>query len=132
MKRILRMAIVSVICIPSLSFAAAHGPLPLKKGTYVLKDTVPCEDAPFAAVFDYDGHSLSGPHESRCSSVLLEHHGREYRIRTTCTALGDGTPAPPSMETQSYRLISLTEVAVSRSDGSDELTYRLCPAWSAK
>ena len=75
----------------ALGTAANGARLPLKPGTYVLAGT-PCKDPPFAAMFSYDGRQFSYPHASGCQSTVLSHRGRSYRIRETCSALGDGTP----------------------------------------
>ena len=79
--------------------------LPLSPGTYVRAD-VTCDDPPFAATFDYDGHRFSYPHASNCRSTIVSRQGRTYRVRETCSALGDGSPARPDTNLTAYTIAS--------------------------
>ena len=58
--------------------------LPFSPGTYV-QAGVPCDDPPFAATFDYDGHRFSYPHASKCRSAVVSHQDR---------VSGSGRPVP--------------------------------------
>lgn len=104
--------------------AQAAGPLAIRSGDYVLADT-PCREAPFAALMHYDGHALSGPHESACTTRLLGRTGGDVRLATTCRALGDGTPAKPSTFVARYRVDSPTSLTVIAATGSPR-RYRWC------
>ncbi len=101
--------------------------LPLKPGTFVLKDQ-PCASPPFAATFDYDGRAFSYPHASHCISTTLSHVGRTYRQRETCSALGDGAPATPVTTVSTYQVVLRTEVRVSHGPRHAMSSYRWCPA----
>lgn len=106
---------------------AADAPLlPLDAGTYVVSDYTPCQEAPLAGVMQFDGHAFSGPHASSCHSVVLDHKGSSYRVRTKCTANGDGSPAAPHSETTAVRIESRTRLMLNH-DGKD-IEYALCPA----
>jgi hypothetical protein len=100
--------------------------LPLKPGTFVQANT-PCRDPALAGVFSYDGRQFSYPHASRCRSVIVSHVGRTYRLRETCSALGDGGVAPPSTTLSSYRVMSATQVWVSHANSRFSYSYRWCP-----
>lgn len=99
--------------------------LPLKPGTYVLKD-VPCADPPLAAFFTYDGRRFSYPHAKQCHSFVRSRVGRAYTIRETCNALGDGTRTAPSTTVATYRILSSTEVTIGKAQGHAVARYRRC------
>ncbi len=107
--------------------ATSAAVLPLKPGTYVLKDS-PCRDPALAAMFSYDGHRFSYPHASGCRSVTLAQNGRRYRVRETCHAAGDGTPEAPSRTDTTYEIQSATQVSVVGRSRDAALAYRWCPA----
>ena len=119
----LRALILSML----LATAADAAELPLKPGTYVLKGQ-PCADPALAAVFQYDGREFSYPHASHCRSAILSHSGRRYRLRETCSALGDGAPAAPVTTVSSYTVVSAAEVRVSGENGRAPSSYRWRPA----
>jgi hypothetical protein len=104
---------------------AVDAPLPLNSGTYVVSSDKPCQDAAFAAVIVFDGHSFSGPHDSQCESTILGQQGRSYRVKTTCRALGDGTPITPSTVVQHVQIKSRSMFVLTRDN--KELDYALCP-----
>jgi hypothetical protein len=110
--------------------AAQAAILPLRPGTYVLANT-PCRDPALAGVFSYDGRQFSYPHAAACRSVILSHTGRTYRLRETCSALGDGGAAAPSTTVTSFRVMSATQVWVSHRNNRFSSSYRWCPLrWS--
>jgi hypothetical protein len=107
--------------------ALAQDELSLKHGTYVLEGTG-CKEPPFAAMMSWDGAGFSGPHDSRCTSSVLSHHGSEYRVRTTCAAQGDGSPNPsgrPEVETFSLTRLSSTRFSIAEGK-QPQSTYRWC------
>jgi hypothetical protein len=114
-----------------MTAAAQAATLPLKPGTYVLA-TVPCNDPPFAATFDYDGRHFSYPHATHCSSAIVSRDDRLYRVRETCSALGDGSPTAASTVVTSYRILSRDRVDVRQAKETDYSTYRWCLSASAK
>jgi hypothetical protein len=105
--------------------AAQAATLPLKPGTYVLADT-PCNDPPFAAMFDYDGRRFSYPHATDCRSAIVLHKGRTYRVRETCLALGDGSAAAPSTTISAYTIRSPERVEVRQGHEKANPVYRWC------
>jgi hypothetical protein len=107
--------------------AAAAGPLPLKPGTYVLTGS-PCADHANAAEFSYDGKAISDPHASHCRSKVLLKTGQAYRIATTCSGAGDGSPARPVTITSTYAVRSSTTVRLLKAEDHADLAYRWCPA----
>lgn len=117
----------AMIILTVTATAAAAGPLPLKPGTYVLIDS-PCADHPNAAEFSYDGRGFSYPHSSRCVSKVLSIKGSTYRVATTCSAAGDGSPTAPLTLTSTYRVTSRTRVSVRQGAAKSAASYRWCPA----
>ena len=99
--------------------------LPLQSGTYVLAG-VPCRDPPFAAMFHYDGHQFSYPHASKCHSTIVSRQRGVYRVRETCSALGDGSAAAPSTTVTNYIIMSAERVAVRRGMARRDAEYRRC------
>jgi hypothetical protein len=99
--------------------------LPLRPGNYVLTGQS-CQDAPFAAMVTFDGRGFGGPHATHCTSAVLQQRGNDYRVHTTCTALGDGSPAKPSALVERYRITSQT--SFERRAPGGLLAYRLCPS----
>lgn len=119
---------VHALTLATLAGASANAAsLPLRPGAFVLKDQ-PCRAPAFAAMFQYDGREFSYPHASRCRSTTLSHRGRTYRLRETCSALGDGSPAAPTTTVSSYEVVSPTEVRVSQGARHDASSYRWCAA----
>ena len=106
---------------------AAGRPLPLDPGNYVVVGAQPCEQAPLAGVMAFDGASFAGPHATACQTAVLARHGPDYRVRTRCKALGDGTPAAASAVVRDVRIESRTAFAVTR--GAQATAYALCPGF---
>ena len=79
----------------ALSFALLAFPqgltLTLKPGVFV-REPYACKDAPNAAIRVWDGAAFSGAGSSKCTTRVLSRQGEQFRISTTCSALGDGTP----------------------------------------
>lgn len=115
----------AVITLAVLATSANAATLPLKPGSYVLADT-PCKAAPFAAMFEYKGQGFSYPHASRCRSTILSHSGQSYRVKETCAAQGDGTPAKPVTLTSTYTVKGMTQVDVRKTGTRATSPYRWC------
>lgn len=106
--------------------AGAGGEIPLKVGDYVL-DGTGCTDAPFAAMAKWDGVGFGGPHASHCKTTVLHRRGNVFDVETTCSALGDGTPARPT--TWKERITVSGETSFSRSvPGQVAKKFHWCPA----
>jgi len=79
----------------ALSFALLAFPqgltLTLKPGVFV-REPYACKDAPNAAIRVWDGAAFSGAGSSKCTTRVLSRQGEQFKISTTCSALGDGTP----------------------------------------
>lgn len=104
-----------------------HDQLSLKHGTYVL-ESAECKEPPFAAMISWDGVGFSGPHASRCTSRVLNRHGNQFALSTTCSALGDGTP-DSSRYIDNFSLTRLTNTRfVMRKEPKSGNTYRWCNA----
>jgi hypothetical protein len=111
----------------AISGGAVAQKLPIAHGEYVLS-SMPCKDAPFAAMMNYDGKGLGGPHVSGCVTKILTHDAARYTIRTSCDAVGDGTPMPRSVSSQSLTIKSQKHVVLQNTEaGSEALDYRWCP-----
>ena len=125
-----RPTLLSAICLAALASGAQAASLPIKRGAYV-RDGVPCRDAPFAALMQYDGKSFSGPHESDCTTLVRGRPGpRTYLLKTTCRAAGDGTPNESYAETQTVKVLSRSHITFSHTTGAgaeDRAGYRFCP-----
>jgi hypothetical protein len=102
--------------------AGAKDLLPIEHGTYV-REGVDAADPPFAAIFEYDGATISGPHSSQCTSTVTSHEDEKYLLSTTCNALGDGTPAAPYTEEE--RVVVRSATRVKFAHGHDVEAYRL-------
>jgi hypothetical protein len=102
--------------------AEAADILPLEHGTYV-REGYDAASAPFAAILEYDGSTISGPHSSACVSEVLDHDGAKYRIKTTCFAEGDATPATPYKERE--RIVVVSSTRMQFTHGDDQAIYRL-------
>ena len=87
MKGLRVLALVIFVAAP-----AEAATLPLRPGTFVMIGE-PCADAPLATLFHYDGRSFSYPHATQCRFQILSHGAQDAKLRETCYALGDGTPA---------------------------------------
>jgi hypothetical protein len=120
MKGLRVLALVIFVAAP-----AEAATLPLRPGTFVMIGE-PCADAPLATLFHYDGRSFSYPHATQCRFQILSHGAQDAKLRETCYALGDGTPATPSTTTSTYTFISATEVRVGKEEGRKPSTYRWC------
>ena len=113
-----------------LGTAAQSATLPIKPGTYVLAG-VPCSDPPFAATFDFDGKRFSYPHASDCRSVVHAQGGHTYRVRETCSALGDGSPTKADTTEATYKILSADMVRIVRG-AKGASNYRRCPSSQPK
>jgi hypothetical protein len=98
--------------------------LPLQPGPYVVSSYKPCEEAPLAAVVQFDGRAIFGPHESNCTISIESHKGRSYRLSTECQANGDGSAASPTKALRTVRIESKVKFSVV-SLGSP-VAYELC------
>jgi hypothetical protein len=130
----IRIAVIALwLNVPGLIHAqkthAQNARLGLKHGTYV-DASVSCPAPPFAAVRSWDGIGLFGPHSSRCTSRVLSHHGNQFQISTSCSAVGDGTPNPVGqVDIQNISLIRLSNVSfVASEEAKPKTTYRWCTA----
>ena len=101
----------------------------LKRGIYVVA-SVGCKEPPFAAMQFWDGVGFFGPHSSRCTSHILTHHGNQFQIRTSCKALGDGSPLPTGqVDVEDITLVRLSNVRFEKSSREKQnTTYRWCSA----
>jgi hypothetical protein len=122
--RLTNELIVAGLLVVGCAQAAAQDLLPVEHGTYV-REGFSAEDPPFAAIIEYDGTTLSGPHSNACRSTVLSHHGKDYLLSTTCAALGDGTPAAPYGEEERVVVQSSTKIRLAH--GNDAASYRLVP-----
>ncbi len=116
------------ILVPCLALARRE-PLSLKHGIYMLQN-VACQEPANAAMMCWDGVGLSGPHASKCVSHVLSQHGSRFSVRTTCAALGDGTPNPSGqadVETLSVNRLSNARIVIA-SEAKQPATYRWCSA----
>ncbi|MBI0331152.1 hypothetical protein [Burkholderia plantarii] len=105
--------------------AAAYAALPLRVGTYGDTRIAECGNVPNAGIVTYDGRGLGGAHSSHCVSTILKRTGNEYDLRTTCSALGDGTPVKPETFKEKIRILSPVRFSRQLSQGAE--TYRFCP-----
>ncbi len=121
------MRIHYTLCLLSLvsSSVLAAETLPIDRGTWV-REGYACHDAPFAAMFSYDGQSISGPHSSRCETSVVAQAGTTYDVSTTCRGLGDGTPDAPFTEAERFTVESATRVEFAHRQ--DRAEYRWCGA----
>ncbi|MGC2656872.1 MAG: hypothetical protein WA324_02770 [Bryobacteraceae bacterium] len=109
--------------------AGTRGEIPLKPGDYVL-DGTGCGDAPFAAMANWDGIGFGGAHESHCKTTILHQRKRVFDVETTCSALGDGSPATPTSWKE--RITVSSETSFSRSaPGQAVRKYHWCAATKA-
>ena len=123
--RIVQALLAAGMLVAVSAHAETKNLLPLEHGTYVRED-FDATDAPFAAIIEYDGSTFAGPHSSACVSEVLDHDGAKYRIRTTCFAEGDGTPAAPYSEKERIVVQSPTRMQFTHND--DSAVYRLVKA----
>jgi hypothetical protein len=129
MVRYQRVLLIA-FAMPALGAAGAQGAVPIMPGDYV-RDDVQCQDAPFAALPIFDGKAFSGPHESDCTTTVVSRTGRQYRLKTTCRAAGDGSPQAPYTEAQTVTVPSPSRLTFGHETGTgamDRAAYRLCPA----
>ncbi len=122
--RIAHALVVAGFLTLSSNLAFAQDLLPVEHGTYVREGTS-VDDAPFAAILEYDGTTIAGPHSSACRSTVVSREGNEYRVSTTCDALGDGTPATPYTEEE--RVVVESARTIRFAHGTDVASYRLAP-----
>lgn len=99
----------------------------LRHGIYV-DQSVSCKEAPLASMRSWDGVGFSGPHSSRCTSQMVNHHGNEFRVTTSCAALGDGTPTPSGkVDVETITVTQLSHVSFESSSATKpKMTYRWC------
>jgi hypothetical protein len=116
------------ILIPCFALAQ-QDQLSLKHGTYVVEGSS-CKEPALAVMMSWDGAGFSGPHASNCVSRVLSHHGNQFSVSTTCSALGDGTENPSGrayVETLSLTRLSNTRIVIS-NETKPKATYRWCSA----
>jgi hypothetical protein len=116
---------VAGMFVAASAHAGSKDILPLQHGTYV-REGYDAEDPPFAAILEFDGSTFSDPHSSACVSEVLDHDGAKYRVRTTCFAAGDGTPAAPYSQKERVVVQSPTRMQFTHDD--DTAVYRLVKA----
>lgn len=124
---LLHLALTLTLILGSGPARAVDQALPLQAGTYVVSSYRPCQEAPLAGVTRYNGLSFEGPHASNCQTSLLRQRGSSYRVKTTCTAMGDGSPAVQSASVQDIRVKSRTALVVDH--GKKKIEYGLCPGF---
>jgi hypothetical protein len=110
-----------------VSFAQTQ--LSLRHGTYV-RSTMPCKDAPSAAIISWDGSAFSGAHSSKCTSNVAHGEGSHFQVSTSCSAQGDGSQNYSGKDyVDSFLLnrISMNSFAILKENESDA-TYRWCSA----
>ncbi len=117
-------ALLGLFFFAGAATASTNSLVPIAAGTWV-RDGTACQDAPFAAQFSFDGQAFAGPHASGCRTKVLSHDSDSYRMSTTCTALGDGTPTAKTTEVQRLTIVSPTTVRFSHS--KDTAIYHHCP-----
>ncbi len=101
--------------------------LSLKPGLYV-REPLECKDAPNAAILLWDGVGFSGAHSSKCTSRLVSQHGKQFHVKTACSALGDGTP-DSSGYVDNVWLTRLSNTRFTlRKESGPEGSYRWCSA----
>ena len=109
-----------------VALAEALPAIHLRHGIYVAAGNS-CKDPAFAYMASWDGVGFGGPHDSKCIATVTGRQGNLLRFRNTCSAQGDGTPAPPSTDNGTVSLSSTTRF--TRSSGSPPArptTYRWC------
>ena len=114
-----------------LSFALVAFPqslqLTLKPGAF-MREPYACKDAPNAAIRVWDGAAFSGAHSSKCTTRVLSRQGEQFRISTSCSALGDGTP-DTSAYTEEITITRRSDKSfVILKEGQPEGIYRWCGA----
>ncbi len=119
------------ISLAVLSFALLAFPqgltLTLKPGVFV-REPYACKDAPNAAIRVWDGAAFSGASSSKCTTRVLNRQGEQFRISTTCSAMGDGTPDNSNYaEELLLTRQSDSRFSISRK-GQPEGKYRWCGA----
>jgi hypothetical protein len=115
------------IVLAMIATGSSAATLPLKRGEYVLV-TVPCKDPPLAAMFTFDGQHFSYPHASDCHSDVRPSGHHSYHVSTTCSTLGDGSPAAATTEVARYTVQSATRVIIRNRSERSDLHYRWCSA----
>jgi hypothetical protein len=76
----------------------------------------------------WDGVGFFGPHSSKCKSTVTLNHGNQYEIRTSCSALGDGSANPsgtPFVESFTLTLSSNSEFTITKGD-KRQRNYQWC------
>lgn len=120
------MLAVALLLAPYASRADAPA-LKLKQGLYVAGQ---CEHAPNAAILLWNGVGLAGAHSSQCVSKVLNRRGSRFRVRTTCSAVGDGSPN--ASHAGFVELVWLNRISDSHFElikGTQEaIDYRWCAA----
>jgi hypothetical protein len=109
MRAIHALLVFSVLAASCAAQAVDKSLLPIEPGTWVTAG-LSFSDAPLAAIMTYDGHAISGPHSSRCTTTVLSQEDATYLLSTTCRGLGDGSAANPSTEIQRVVVESATDI----------------------
>ena len=112
-----------------LAAVSQHPELTIKHGLYV-RQPEQCKNAPNASIIKWDGVGFFGPHSSKCKSTVTFNHGNQYEIRTSCSALGDGSANPngtPFGESFTLTLSSSSEFTITRGN-KRQSDYRWCGA----
>ena len=125
-----RAVVAAVITATSFTSIAAQqtSEINLRVGDYVLAG-VPCKDAPFAAMREWDGRGFGTPHETRCSAHVVGRDTSGLLIENICTANGDGSPAPTSRQKLSLTIIGKNAFTFAPAPGERPfapVTYRRC------
>ena len=113
------LSALALLALPSLA-AAGAGPLPLARGTYVMRGTS-CADPAFAAMRSYDGIGLGDPHSHACRLRVVARHGARYVIDNSCIGAGVG-PATRATERLTLTITRRDAFAIGAT------FYRYCPA----
>lgn len=93
-----------------------------------MRERYSCKDAPNAAIRVWDGAAFSGAGSSKCTTRVLSRHGEQFRISTTCSALGNGAP-DTSGYADELSIVRLSDTRfVASKKGLPDATYRWCNA----
>jgi hypothetical protein len=122
-------AVIATWVLLPLAAVSQHPELTIKHGLYV-REPEPCKDAPNASIIQWDGVGFFGPHSSKCKSTVTFNHGNQYEIRTSCSALGDGSANPsgtPFVELFTLTSLSSSEFTIAKRN-KRQGNYRWCGA----
>jgi hypothetical protein len=110
----------------AIDAASATDLLSIHHGTY---SSTTCDDAPNAALLDYDGRSLTGAHTSACVTRVLRHAHDEYILRETCPAeqAGGANVARELLVTETLVVMSADSFRlVTDANAGDARTFHRC------